>query len=397
MIRLPALLLAAALTLPGFALWAGETVQLEGNPFRGRELLSEKLCTQCHAVWGHGGAVGPEMTSAVAGKSWMDLVGDFWNHTPRMIEAVTDRGYSWPTLDRGEMADLLSYLYYMRLFDEPGDATRGALVYSRSACGNCHGLGEEAGPRAVSLDRFAAYPSPLMLAQAMWNAGPAMRRDQIALGVEIPKFQQTEMADIQAHIRRNGKRSGRAVELLAVPDPKKGAEVFAAKGCGVCHQKRGGEGPDLHAMAPGRTVAEISGILWNHGYAMSHRMAARGIPFPRFQGSEMADLIAYLYFLTFTVEEGDRTRGQALFEQSRCADCHQAKGGKAVELASSKAAEDAVALATAMWNHAPEMHRLMGEQAVAWPTMERGEMRNLAAYLRSIASAGGAAKEGKAR
>ena len=137
--RLTALLFAATLALPGSAPRADEAAQLVGNPFRGRELLSEKLCTQCHSVWGHGGVLGPEMTAAVAGKSSMDLIGDFWNHTPRMIEAVTDRGYAWPTLDRGEMADLLSYLYYMRLFPEPGDATRGALVWSRSACGSCHG------------------------------------------------------------------------------------------------------------------------------------------------------------------------------------------------------------------------------------------------------------------
>ena len=89
-------------------------------------------------------------------------------------------------------------------------------------------------------------------------------------------------------------------------------------------------------------------------------------------------------------------QGRALFEQSRCAGCH-GEGGKAADLASSSAAQDAVALATAMWNHAPEMHSLMGEQAVAWPVMERGDMRDLAAYLRSMASTAGGKDEGTKR
>jgi hypothetical protein len=42
-----------------------------------------------------------------------------------------------------------------------------------------------------------------------------------------------------------------------------------------------------------------------------------------------------------------------------------------------------------MWNHAPEMHALMAERAVAWPRFDLGEMEHLAAYLRSIAKPGG--------
>ncbi len=32
---------------------AAQDRPLKGDPFRGRELLSEKLCTQCHSVPGH--------------------------------------------------------------------------------------------------------------------------------------------------------------------------------------------------------------------------------------------------------------------------------------------------------------------------------------------------------
>ena len=112
-------LAAAALVLVAAAggAWAADPPAADGDPFRGREVFKDKGCVRCHSVWGHGGTLGPEITVAVAGKTWDELVGDFWNHTPRMIDEGSERGYPWPTLERGEMADILSYLYYLRLFD----------------------------------------------------------------------------------------------------------------------------------------------------------------------------------------------------------------------------------------------------------------------------------------
>ena len=362
---------------------------LGGSPFRGRELLSEKLCTQCHSVWGHGGHLAPDMSTAVAGKSWLALVGDFWNHTPRMIDAMGGRGHSWPTLDRDEMADLLSYLYYLRLFDKVGDAARGAITYSQHKCSNCHSLGGSGGKHASPLDHLSAYPSSMVLAQSMWNAGREMQRDQLGQGTAIPTFLSSEMADLQAYIRANGLRHDVRVELLPLPDPARGEQVFRSKRCRACHQPDG-VGPDLASAARGRTVSEIAGILWNHSYAMSDRMASAGIPFPLFEGTEMADLISHLYFRSFLGGRGNVRRGSAVFTEKACAECHGETSEAAADLAGSEVLSDPTALSAAMWNHAPAMHTLMAERAVAWPKFELGEMEDLAAYLQSIAKPRGA-------
>ena len=374
---------------------AGQTLAADpapprGDPFHGRELLARKLCVQCHSVWGQGGVLGPDIPTVVAGKNWLDLVGDFWNHTPSMIDAMTSRGHSWPTLDHEEMADLLSYLYYLRLFDGPGDAMAGSIAYSQMHCANCHSLGRDGGQGGGALDRFSAYPSPVMLAQAMWNAGPAMQRYQLGHDTPIPTFLRNEMADIQAFIRSRGLRAGGEVLLMPLPDPVRGGEVYRAKRCGSCHRPTGREAPDLGVSVINMTVSEISGILWNHSYAMSDRMRARGIPFPVFEGSEMSDLISYLHFLGFFKEEGDPAKGGIVAREKGCASCHEGPDSRAKELAGNPSVGDPIALSAAMWNHAPEMHRLMAEKSVAWPKFDRGEMGDLAAYLRSVSAGRGA-------
>jgi cytochrome c551/c552 len=387
-IRTASILLAAIFV-------AGAASAQEGNPFLGRQRFEEKGCTACHSVWGHGGRLGPEMSVAVTGKSFYELVGDFWNHTPQMIDRVSGLGGAWPTLDPAEMADLLSYLYYLRLFDEPGDVARGAQAYVRLQCVSCHSLGKQGGSLASALDRFSAYTSSTALAQAMWNAGPRMQQAQVRTGTPIPQFSGHDMADIQTYIRAEGQRPGREVVLEPLPNPTRGAAVYKGKGCGACHDGAGRSAPDLARSTLSKSAAEITGLLWNHSYAMGARMGARGIRFPQFTGTEMADLIANLYFLGYVGREGDPKVGAVVFSQKGCASCHKDGTAGAPNLAGLAKHTDRAGLASAMWNHAPEMHRTMAERASFWPKFEPGEMRNLAAYLETLARVSGPAPAGR--
>jgi cytochrome c2 len=371
------LLLVAAVT------FAGETEEnlLRGNPSSGRMLFESKECVRCHSVWGNGGTLGPDIVKAVEGKSVPRLAGEFWNHTPRMIEETHNRGYRWPELDSAEMADLLSYFYYLRLFGNPGDPVRGAVAFSRLRCANCHELAPEHSTSGGDLDRFAVYPSPLPLAQAMWNAGPSMQELQLDIDRSIPEFSGSEMADIQAFIRENGRRDRDEFQLLPLADPARGKTVFLSKRCNVCHGGEIGSAPDLGSSALKRSVAEIGGVLWNHSYAMHDQMRKRNIAFPRFEGQEMADVIGYIYLLGYVGEPGDETKGQALFSAKGCASCHSDEGaGPDIPEAD---VSGTIALSSAMWNHAPGMHELMAEQGTPWPKFEAGEMEDIVAFLRN--------------
>lgn len=148
---------------------------ITGDPIAGRRLFVERECVNCHSIWGNGGTLGPDFALVGAGRSLQQLAGLFWNHTPRMIETVRRRGVPWPTFTADELADFISYVYYVKLFDEPGNPELGERWFREMRCRECHSLGGGGGAVGPALDSYARYPAPIRLAQGMWNSGPSMR------------------------------------------------------------------------------------------------------------------------------------------------------------------------------------------------------------------------------
>jgi cytochrome c len=383
--------LCCTLLLVANAAHAQSEQSFPGDPIAGRRIFIARGCDRCHAIWGNGGTLGPDFALVGAGRSLQQLAGMFWNHTPQMIQTVQVRGFQWPTFTEEELADIISYIYYVKLFDEPGDPLRGERWFRELRCIECHAIAGAGGRTDLPLDDYARYIAPLMLAAGMWNHGPAMQAQQATLRVPIPTFRGREMADIQAYIREASSLQARDVIFLQPPDPNTGRELFVAKGCTTCHGPSGigtRFGPDLRSATQRLRVSEIAGTLWNHSAQMVVAMQARGIAFPRFQGNEMADVIAFLYYLRFYDAGGDPRAGEAVFAQKGCASCHAADGGESIgpDLSQSDAILAPLRLATAMWNHAPAMYTVIQLEHADWPRFEGSEMRDLAVYLRILAA-----------
>ncbi len=107
---------------------------------------------------------------------------------------------------------------------------------------------------------------------------------------------------------------------------------------------------------------------------------------PRFTAKEMADLLAYLYFLHYTDKPGDASRGKKLFSDIGCAQCHglDGKRGTLMYIDLSKYRNSpATEIVAGIWNHSIKMREAAGEKGVSWPQIKKGEMADLLEFIRT--------------
>ena len=360
------------------------------DPLKGRAVFAEKGCIRCHSVLGEGGTLGPDLTWLGKGRNIYELIGLFWSHSSKMIEMMKEKKAPYPTFSPAEMESLLTYLYALSYFDEAGDYSEGERLFHDKGCIKCHSVGDRGGSIAPALDGYANLVSPAYLTQAVWNHGAKMATKMAELNVERPKLRSNEIAHLIAYIQGAAVGVPEFQIALSPGDPKRGEVLFKEKGCSQCHLKTGeGQilGPDLsHGEVEGMSVGEITERLWNHGLKMWSKMKELNIPISTFDGQEMADLIAYVHFLSYTGGRGNPGKGREIFAAKGCVVCHATDGKKRIgpDLLRSNAAESPGTIAASMWNHAPLMKEAMAEAALEWPRFERSEMQDLIAYLRLV-------------
>jgi len=121
---------------------------------------------------------------------------------------------------------------------------------------------------------------------------------------------------------------------------------------------------------------------------MNDAMRARGVAWPRFENSEFADLVAFLYFLRFFDRPGDALRREEVFSNRSC-DVRHSPGGlqenqipvAGPDLVGSTVVSSPAALVAAMWNHAPVMRRAILQEGKHWPELSGEDLRDLRSYL----------------
>jgi mono/diheme cytochrome c family protein len=129
-----------------------------------------------------------------------------------------------PSLDPGEMADLVGYLYFFQFIDPPGDARRGRAVYAEKRCGTCHGSAEAgalvAPPLGVVVETLR---TPLEIITQMWNHAGRMEERMTEVNVAWPVLKGGEMADLIAFLLRDrGGASQPAGPRASAPQRKRG-------------------------------------------------------------------------------------------------------------------------------------------------------------------------------
>lgn len=372
----------------GDAGWVRLTVELPDDPAAGARLFASKGCVLCHTLGGREVRLGPDLGRTRAPGSILDLAGEFWNHAPVMRAKMVERGVPPPMLTAAEMANLAAFLtafrYYQVALGDPGDPGAGRRVYVAKGCAGCHDDDAAQGRRGPSLQRYRGRQSGLYLAQAMWNHAPEMGALMRARGVAWPTFTGREMADLVAYLQSGHSGTAAADPALPPGNPRRGREVFSAKQCDRCHGIGGAPGgaPDLASQGLLASAPAIAGIMWNHSQAMAAEFAQRGIPRVQFTGTEMSDLVTYLYFLNYANVRARPARGARQFAE-KCAACHAAAGaGMAPDLrALVPQLGGPIGVVAAMWNHAPKMEQALRDRGLAWPRFGPGDAADLTAFL----------------
>ena len=364
---------------------------LPEDPAKGSRLFTNKGCVRCHALKGDGGKVGPDFGRVDLGNTQIDMAAKLWNHIPSMNVGMERERMIKPNMTGQEFTEIAAYLYFLKFFDEPGDAMRGRSIFNEKGCSSCHplsGKGEEGEP---GLDQFPQNISPVFLTQSIWNHGPVMIAHMVKLGIKWPVFEGTEMMDLLEYIKLNVK-GAKETAFITPGNPREGKKVFAVKGCIKCHAVRGEGGKEAEDLGKRaktfyKSLTQITSIMWNKGPAVLGKMSQTQIGIPKFTPKEMADLIAYLYFLHFIDEPGNPVNGKKIFPESGCSKCHgmDGKPGELMTISLSKyqKAGNSMDIVASLWNHSTEIEKAMRGKGISWPRFKKGELADLLEFIRT--------------
>ncbi len=274
-----------------------------------------------------------------------------------------------------------------------GDPHAGFRTFEEKGCSGCHGVfggGAKVGPD-LGLQRSAGAGINQLVTQ-MWNHAPRMWAKIEETKTGYPTFSTEEMANLFAFLYATcyTDESGNA---------GRGRFLFTKKGCNRCHSI-GGEagkiGPDLKNLGAVDTPLFWAQEMWNHATSMEAHMRESGMAWPRFEGKEMNDLLAYIREersgpqREFDLLPADPGHGWSLFKKKGCITCHAIRGRGGTtgpDLARSRVLPSTVTeVAGQMWNHSPEMMAAMKSKGLERPKFAGQEMADLIAFLFSLRS-----------
>jgi mono/diheme cytochrome c family protein len=371
------------------AAWAQPVFSPSQDPLAGARVFGAKGCVKCHSINGVGGKVGPDLARVLKPHSFYDVATTMWNHLPRMAERMKQLGITRPQLTAQEAGDLVGFLYTLHYFDPPGNVAAGRRLFSEKKCIVCHQVGGTGGVVGPNLDSLKQFASPIYVASAMWNHGPAMAEVMKARGVERPTFTAQELRDLIAFL---APATGGAPEgpLYVLPGrPELGRELFVEKKCIQCHSVGGAGGqvgPDLVALGVRRSPVEFAATIWNKAPAMMAAMATRNITVPKLRPEDMVDLVAYLYSVRYFASGGSVPKGWVVASNKGCLQCHPVSGerGKpASDLTRAKGLDSSAAVLAALWNHTLVTPSVAGKK-LEWPVLKANEMADLITLLESL-------------
>lgn len=170
------------------------------------------------------------------------------------------------------------------------DLEAGRAVFAAKQCGRCHQARGAVGV-GPALEDLRRPQGEMELAGRLWNHVPAMAAALGQNGLKWPEISATEMAALMTYLSADSRRD-------PAPNPSQGQVTLIRKGCLKCHSLAGEGGrvqPDLAARRTDYQSAPTwAAAMWTHTPRMAQMAREQGVPYPRFSGSEMTNLVGYL-------------------------------------------------------------------------------------------------------
>ncbi len=262
-------------------LYSARFFERPGDAGRGKRVL-ESGCGRGHGL---NSPIEPGIPPVSQWRSVNDpfaLAAAMWNHLPRMRAAAEIKHIALPQLSAQDLVDVLVYVRNLAGVKEgqgafqPMSGTSGQALFESKGCVGCHRTGSVLASRIKkrTLTEIAA---------AMWNHAPKM----LSAGAQPTRFESGGMRELLSYLwaKQFFEDSG---------DSGHGKRVFTAKRCAACHSDGASGAPQLPSGGRQFSGASMVSALWRHGPTMLERMTKQSMPWPRFSGRDMADLIGYL-------------------------------------------------------------------------------------------------------
>lgn len=275
------------------------------------------------------------------------------------------------------------------VFSGAQDPIAGKRVFTDKRCVSCHAVNGKGGTVGPDLARVARPRTFYDLAAALWNHAPQMAARMRRLGIPRPELTARESGDLAAYLF--------TLSYFDAPgDAEAGRRLFTTKSCATCHAiagAGGSVGPRLDAFTSYGSPIALAAAMWNHGREMTAAMERAGVQRPRFSGSELLDLMAFidrvsgaatshaLYVLPGRAEEGRR-----VYIDKHCVNCHAPSTGRdgAIDLGERQANKSVADFAAAMWNKLPRMAEEMKARSITFIQLRPEQMADVVAYLYSV-------------
>lgn len=360
------------------------------DPLAGSRVYGAKGCSQCHSINGIGGKIGPDLARINQNRSFNDIAAAMWNHLPQMAAEAKKRGLAMANLSDIEAGDLIAFLFTQNYFDGSGNAESGKRLFTARKCVLCHQIGGVGGVWGPNLDTFGQTASPINIAAAMWNHGPAMAEAMRARGIDRPNLRPQELRDLVAYLRSIAPQQGVSRVSVFPGRSSDGRILFEKKQCSKCHSIQGTGakvGSDLGRRGLHRDLIEFGAALWNKTPAMLRAMKLRKVAVPSVAPEEMADIVAYLRSFQYFGGPGDAARGRRILVEKQCLSCHSLGGEGGTggpDFSRTKGLDSPAAIIASMWNHGGVMVQRAQEQKIAWPELTSDDMTHVMAFFERL-------------